>query len=136
MLIKKIKYTDYAGVEREEEFFFNLSKAELMEMQLGTSGGLEKKLQKIIESKDIPQIVEVFKDIIKKSYGVLSPDGKRFIKKEELTEEFLQTEAYSELFMQLGTNSDEALAFINGIIPSDLKDSVDKASIEELLPKA
>ena len=80
MITKTIKYTDYNGVEREEKFLFNLSKAELMEMEMGTTGGLAETIQKIVETKDAPSIIKIFKDLVLKSYGEKSADGKRFIK--------------------------------------------------------
>lgn len=124
MLTKTIKYTDYNGVEREETFLFNLTKAELMEMELGTTGGLTEMIQKIIETQDSPSIIKIFKDIILKSYGEKSLDGKRFIKINDsgvpLSNAFSQTEAYSQLFMELATDSKAAAAFINGIVPSDM----------------
>ena len=124
MLKKSIKYTDYNGVEREEEFLFNLSKAELMEMEMGTTGGLAESIQKIIDAQDAPAIIKVFKDIILKAYGEKSADGKRFIKVSDngtpLSIGFSQTEAYSQLFMELATNADEAAKFIRGIIPNDI----------------
>ena len=125
MLTKTIKYTDYNGVEREETFLFNLSKAELMEMELGTTGGLSEIVKKIIDTEDIPSIIRIFKEIILKAYSEKSDDGKRFIKIDEngrpLSLEFSQTEAYSNLFMELSTDSKKAAEFINGIIPNDLK---------------
>ena len=120
MLKKTITYVDYDNVERTEEFHFNLSKAELMEMNLGQSGGLLAVLTKITETQDIPKIMEQFKQIILKSYGEKSLDGKRFIKSPQMTEEFTQTEAYSQLFMELSTNDMAAAAFIKGIVPSDI----------------
>lgn len=120
MLKKLIKYTDYDGVERSETFYFNLTKAELMEMELMTVGGMRQLLQNIVDKHDIPKIVEAFKNIIYKSYGEKSPDGRRFIKSKELSEAFAQTEAYSELYMSLISDAEEAAAFINGIIPADL----------------
>ena len=124
MLKKNIKYTDYNGVEREEEFLFNLTKAELMEMEMGTTGGLAESIQKIIDAQDAPAIIKVFKDIILKAYGEKSADGKRFIKVNDsgvpLSIGFSQTEAYSQLFMELATNADEASKFIKGIIPNDI----------------
>mgnify|MGYP003511540143 CR=1 FL=1 len=124
MLKKNIKYTDYNGVEREETFLFNLSKAELMEMEMGTTGGLAEKIQQIVEAQDAPSIIQIFKDIILKAYGEKSADGKRFVKINDagvpLSIGFSQTEAYSQLFMELATNSDEAAKFIKGIIPSDI----------------
>lgn len=120
MLKKKITYVDYNGEERTEEFYFNLSKAEIMEMEMGTTGGLAESIKKIISTKDVPSIIKLFKDLVLKAYGEKSADGKRFIKSEELSTEFSQTEAYSILFMELATDADKAAEFVNGIIPSDL----------------
>lgn len=117
MIKKEIKFTDFNGEERTEDFYFNLSKAELAEMEVTTEGGLKNRLEKIIESKDNKEIFLTFKDIIKRAFGVKSEDGRRFIKSEEMTEEFMQTEAFSELFVQLAENPDEANAFISGVIP-------------------
>lgn len=120
MYKKTIKYTDYDGVEREEDFYFNLSKAEILEMQLSTEGGFQAKIEKIIASKDVPSLVAIFKDLLFKAYGEKSPDGKRFIKSKEISEAFSQTEAYSEFFMQLALDTDEATKFVNGIVPAEL----------------
>lgn len=117
MLKKTITYTDYNGVERTESFYFNFTKAEIAEMELSTEGGLGERIQKIIEAKDTPTLVKIFKKLILDAYGVKSDDGKRFIKSKELSDEFAQTEAYSNLFMELATNSDSASAFVNGIVP-------------------
>lgn len=132
MLAKEIKYTDYNDVERTETYHFNLSKAELLELNLSEAGGLENRIKNIISAQDIPKIIHLFKDIILKSYGVKSPDGKRFIKNPELVEEFSQTEAYTELFMELAGDAQKAADFINGIIPNDMKDAVAEASKEEM----
>lgn len=118
MLKKSITYTDYNGTERTEDFYFNLSKAELMEMEMGTSGGLSEMIQKIVAAQDAPAIIKIFKDLVLKAYGEKSPDGKRFIKSEELATEFSQTEAYSQLFMELATDADAAANFVNGIVPA------------------
>jgi hypothetical protein len=120
MLKKLIKYTDYDGRERSENFYFYMSKAELMEMELGTVGGMQNLIQLIIDKQDIPKIMEAFKTIILKAYGEKSPDGRRFIKSKELSEAFSQTEAYSNLYMELITNAEAAAAFINGIVPEDI----------------
>ena len=127
-----IKYVDYDGVEREEDFYFNLNKAEVMEMQLSSDGTLAKYIEKIVAENNVSKIVEVFKDLILRSYGQKSLDGKRFIKNQQLTDEFVQTEAYSELFMKLSTDADAAVAFINGIIPKDLAEQINKASNTDL----
>ena len=127
MLKKKITYTDYNGVERTEDKYFNLSKAEIMEMEMSTAGGFAEMVQGIVKAQDAPAIMKIFKDIILKSYGEKSPDGKRFIKSKELSDEFSQTEAYSDLFMELCTNAEASAAFINGIIPADV---AEKAAAE------
>ena len=121
MYKRTIKYTDYNGVEREEDFYFNLEKAEIIEMQYGVDGGLQESINKIIKAKDQKEIIKVFKELLLKSYGEKSPDGKRFIKSEELSANFSQTPVYSELFLELATNDDEAARFINGITPSDVE---------------
>lgn len=118
MIKKTIKYTDYNGVEREEDFYFNLTKAEVTEMELTTEGGLAESIQKIVAAKNIPEIVKQFKYLVLKAYGEKSPDGKRFIKSEELSQAFAQTEAYSELFMELAQDADAAATFVNGIMPA------------------
>jgi len=117
MLKKTIKYVDYDGVERTEDFYFNLSKAEVTEMEMSINGGLTKLLEKIVAETDMKRIVEMFKDLILRSYGEKSLDGKRFAKSQELRDAFSQTEAYSELFMELATNAEAAAAFVNGITP-------------------
>ena len=124
MLKKTIKYTDYNGVERNEEFLFNLTKAELMELEMSTTGGLAEMIQKVVDTQDAPAIIKVFKDIILKAYGEKSADGKRFIKVNDtgvpLSIGFSQTEAYSQLFMELATDAEAAANFIKGIIPADM----------------
>lgn len=122
MLTKSIKYTDYNGVEREEDFYFNLNKAELTEMELSHDGGLTGMIERIVKEKNSKEIIKVFKDLVLKAYGVKSDDGKRFIKNDEVRDAFAQTEAYSELFMELAMNADAAAAFVNGIVPSNKSD--------------
>jgi len=117
MLVKKVSYTDYKGVKREDELYFNLSKAEVAEMELSHQGGLSAKIERIVATQNGGEIISLFKDLIIRSYGTISDDGKRFIKNDQLREEFLQTEAYSELFMELASDADAASAFVNGIIP-------------------
>ena len=124
MLKKIITYTDYNGVERTEPFYFNLSKAELMEMELGVTGGMTEMLDKIIAAKDAPSLMKTFKEMIMKAYGVKSDDGKRLIKSEELSIAFTQTEAYSVLFMELITDDKAAADFVNGIIPNEIQTEV------------
>lgn len=123
MLKKNITYIDYDGNERTEDFYFNLTKAEIVDMETGVDGGMQKMLEKIVAEKDNRRIMETFKEIIARSYGEKSADGKRFMKSRELSEAFMQTEAYSELFMELLTNAASASVFINGILPQELAKS-------------
>lgn len=124
MLKKTITYTDYNGVERTEDYYFNLSKAELIMMESSVAGGMKQRLEKIVQTQDGVEIMKVFQDLIHKAYGEKSPDGKRFIKSDELSTGFEQTEAYSELIMEIMSNPDKASAFINGIIPAGLVDKL------------
>lgn len=119
MIKKTVTYTDYNGAERTEDFYFNLSKAEVMEMELSIDGGLAEKIERITAAQNAPEIIKVFKNLILKGYGEKSPDGKRFIKSKELSEAFSQTEAYSEIFMELATNADVAAKFVNGMIEAN-----------------
>lgn len=124
MLKKTMTYTDYDDNERTEDFYFHLSKAELMEMEVGTTGGLTKMLTKIVAEKDNKLIIEHFKNLVLKSYGEKSPDGRRFIKSAELSDAFSQTEAYSEIFMELATNAEAAAKFVNGIVPNNMAEQM------------
>ena len=120
MLKKTIKYTDYNGVEREEDFYFHLTKADIAKMEMGVKGGLAQMIRNIVNAKDQPAIIAVFEDLIQKSYGVKTPDGRGFDKDPKHLKEFMMTEAYSQLFMELGTDDEAAAKFINGIIPADM----------------
>ena len=117
MLKKTITYTDFNGIERTEDFYFNMTKAELVDMQLTSSGGYADYLQAIVDAKDVPALVKVMKELVFKAYGKKSEDGRRFIKSEELSKEFAETEAYSDLYMELVSDDKKAADFINGIIP-------------------
>ena len=124
MLKKVIQYNDFNDKERNEEFYFNLTKAEIMEMEFGKSGGFENYIKRIINSENTVEIIKVFKQLILRSYGEKSDDGKRFIKSKEIADAFSQTEAYSNLFMELSTNTQEAINFINGIIPKEIAEKI------------
>lgn len=120
MLKKTVTYVDYNGVERTEDFYFNLSKAEVTEMELSVEGGFSKMLEEIVKSNDNVRIIELFKEMVLKAYGEKSADGRRFVKSKELSEAFSQTEAYSEIFMELAMDEKAAAAFVNGIMPANL----------------
>lgn len=119
MLKKLIKYTDYNGVEREEPFYFNLTKAEIMKMELSTDGGFAEFIAKVVQTKDNKELVNLFERFILAAYGEKSDDGKRFMKSEAISANFASTEAYSNLFMELLTDAQAATDFINGLAPND-----------------
>ena len=132
MIMETRTYKDYNGVTRTENFFFNLSKAELAEMELSTEGGYAEMIERIVSAQDRPALVKIFKELLLKSYGEKSPDGKRFIKSEELSLAFSQTEAFSDMFMELATNSEKAAEFINGVIPEGFsKQSISAANMND-----
>lgn len=133
MIKKTMTYTDYNGNERTEDFYFNLSKAEVMEMEMSTSGGLAEMIQRVVAAQDQPAIIKIFKDLILKAYGRKSPDGRKFEKSEELAMDFAQTEAFSMLFMELATNADEASKFVNGIVPADMAKQVAAQNAPKLI---
>jgi hypothetical protein len=120
VLKKTITYQDHNGETVSEDFFFHLSKAELVELELSHQGGLSAALQRIIEAEDGKGIIAEFKKIILGAYGKRSEDGRRFIKNQEIREEFESSEAYSALFMELVTNTDSAVEFVNGVIPTGM----------------
>jgi len=126
MYVKKIKYTNYNGEERERRFYFNLSKAEVLNMELSTNGGYENYINRIVETRDQHELIRMFKELIKMSYGVKSDDGEMFIKNDKVFSEFEQSEAYSEFYMELVTNTESAIEFINGIMPQALMAEVQK----------
>ena len=126
MFKKTITYEDFDGNQRTEDFYFNLTKAELTEMEMSFNGGLSQLLDKIVKENDQKKIIEYFKKIVIDSYGVKSLDGRQFIKNDQIKEEFASTAAYSDIFMELATDSDAASAFINGIIPKNLKEQAQK----------
>lgn len=131
MLKKTISYVDYNGVKREENYYFNLSKAELLEMETGTVGTFTETVSKIIAAKDQPALVKLFKDMILKAYGEKTPDG-RFEKSEEITNKFVSSAAYSELYMELATNDGAAAEFVKGVMPSDLQEEAAKLAAQQI----
>lgn len=120
MLKKTVTYTDYDGNERTEDFYFNLTKAELTGLFNSINGGLQAYLDQILKSKDAPKIMDAFTKILAASYGVKSLDGRRFSKSDEIFAEFKETEAYSQIFMELCTDSVAGAKFIEGVLPQDL----------------
>ena len=136
MYTKEIEYTDFNGVKRKEKFYFNLTKAEILNLELGKTGGLTEYIKKIMEAQDTPQLMALFKTLLLTSYGVKSDDGRRFIKNEEVRNDFEQTQAFSDLYMLLALNDEEASNFINGIVPPDMKTTPEQRAnfAKELVP--
>jgi hypothetical protein len=122
MFRKTIAYTDYNGVNRTEDFYFNLSKAELLKLQLGHKGGYQQYLQRCFDTDDVPELLKIFEELIDMSYGIKDETGKKFVKSKDLTEEFKQTEAYSEMFVEFLTVPDAAQEFFTKIMPKDIQD--------------
>lgn len=117
MIKQEMKFKDFNGVERKEDFWFHLSQAEIMDFNLTTPGGLEAMIQNIVDAQDIPSLIAMFKKIILMSVGKKSADGRNFIKNQEIIDDFTSTNAYSDLYMSLITDADKAVKFINGILP-------------------
>ena len=128
MIKKHVKFTDYNGNEIEEDFYFNLTKAELTEMQFKANGAYSNFIERIMNERDVARLGEEFKNLILNSYGVKSDDGRLFRKSAQIREEFEQSAAYSELFMELITDADKAAKFVQGILPSDLQESANNAT--------
>ena len=124
MIKETITYIDYNGIERKEEHYFHMNETEIMDMQLSTTCGLDVYIKKIVDAQDLPALVKIFKELVLKAYGEKSPDGRSFIKEDEdgrpLCNKFKQTEAYSTFFMKLARDSEAAIKFVNGIMPSNM----------------
>lgn len=117
MLKKTMTYTDYNGVERTEDFYFNITETEALEMEMGVDGGYAEMIQRIVNAKDVKTLIEIFKKFIFKAYGIKSEDGRQFIKSEEISKAFSETPAYNQLYMKLATDDKEAADFINAVMP-------------------
>lgn len=126
MIKKTVTYEDIEGNKRTEDFYFNLTKAELSEMASSEEGGFENYLKRIVETQDANKMINIIKDIIAKSYGVRTDDGKFFRKSKELSEAFLGSDAYSEVFMDIASNPEKANEFMLGILPTSIREEVTK----------
>lgn len=136
MYKKTIAFTDYNGVNREEDFYFNLNESEVMKLEMRVPGGLTAMMQRIVQKMDAQQIIDTFEELIRRSYGEKSPDGREFRKFPELVEKFMQTEAYNKLFMELCTDSKAAAEFFNNIVPQkiDIPNGEKLAAAPALVP--
>ena len=119
-----ITYVDYNGITRTEDFMFNLTEQELVDMQLTTAGGYSETVKAIIDARDQPALIAIFKELLLKSYGKKTPDGRRFDKSKEIVDDFVHCPAYSILYMRLVTDDQYAAKFISGLIPADLAEKV------------
>lgn len=126
MLKKTIEYKDYNDTLRKEDFYFNLTEAEVVEMETEQTGGLAEMITRAVNAKDMPSVIRIFKDLVLRAYGEKSLDGRRFIKNDEVRDAFAQTEAYSILFMELATDADAAAAFVKGILPANMASAINK----------
>lgn len=120
MIKKTVTYEDFDGNERTEDFYFHLTEQELTEWELSVDGGLSGVLSRIMNSKDNKKLIEIFKDLLIRSYGVKTPDGRGFVKNQEVLNDFIYTQAFSDIYMELATNDKAASEFVNGIIPAKL----------------
>ena len=120
-------YEDWNDTERTEDFYFNLTEAEITELQIGTVGGFAETIEKIVNAKDQPELIKIFKELVLMAYGKKSADGKRFMKDDDTKKEFVENPAYSIIFMELVSDAEKAAEFINGIMPK----SIDKAELQK-----
>lgn len=135
MLKKTIKYTDYNGNEREEDFYFNLNKSELTEMEYSSNGGLSTMLKRLVQEQNGSELIKILKEIILKAYGEKSDDGKHFRKSEEISKSFSETEAYNSLFMDVVSSPESAIEFIRGLLPNEVREQLnneDKKLLENV----
>lgn len=119
MLKKTVTYIDFDGNVRTEDFFFNLTEQEIAEMELSTEGGLGNFINKAVAAKSQVELIELFKKLILAAYGVKSADGRRFVKNDAVREDFMSTQAFSDIYMELVQDADKASEFFNGIVPKE-----------------
>ena len=134
MLKKTITYTDFNGVQRTEDHYFNLTKAEISEMELSKDGGMTVLIRRIISEQNMPALAATFKEILRRTYGKKSDDGRRFMKSEEIWKDFEESGAYDAFFMELIQNPDNAVAFINAVVPKDVAEAAAKEGGGNVIP--
>lgn len=134
MLKRDIKYTDFNGDEQTDTFYFNLTRAEIVELEYVEKGGLDEFIRTIVKTEDHKALIKLFKQIVLMAYGQKSDDGKRFIKNDQLREDFEQSAAFDELFIQLATNETTMSTFIQGILPKDMQDEIKRIDAAQLPP--
>lgn len=129
MYKKTLEYEDFNGDKVKEDLYFNLSKAELLEMNFRSKGGLKNYIESIINARDQNTLTDIFKSLLLKSYGIKSPDGKKFMKNDQIREDFECSIPYDIMFTTLASDAKEAAAFVNGIIPKELVEEMDKVEM-------
>lgn len=129
MISWPITYTDYNGDTVKETCYFNIDKAELIQMQFDVNGTYNQYIERISQEHDLQRLGAEFTKLILGAYGKKSDDGRRFIKSEELTLSFKQSPAYSELLMQLLTDEEKAAKFMRGILPADLNETAEGGAV-------
>lgn len=110
------KFEDFNGVEKEQDFWFHLSKADILKMELSEEGGMDKRLDKLVKTKDMKEAIKVFEGLLLMAYGVKTDDG-RFVKNDQVRAEFASSAAYSDIYFELATNPEAAQKFVEGVIP-------------------
>lgn len=126
MIKKTVTFTDFDGNKRTEDFYFHLTEQELTEWELSVDGGLSGALTRIVNSQDTKTLIGIFKDLLMKSYGVKTPDGRGFVKNEEVLNNFTCTQAFSDIYMELATDDKAAAEFVNGVMPAGLAEKANK----------
>ena len=129
MIKETITFTDYNGVSRTETHYFHMNKAEITKMQMSINGGMTAHIQRIIDTEDVPGLIQLWEDLIDMSYGIKTIDGK-FIKRKEDLEAFKSSAAYPELYMKFVTDTAAASEFVNGIFPADLMEQAQAKAAE------
>lgn len=130
MLKKEITYTDYTGKKKTKVFRFHLSRAELMKMEMTCEGSLKEKLIAMVKEQNKVKLYEYFEYLVKSSYGIRSDDGERFEKSDEISKAFTESEAYSELMVELCSGEQKVIEFVNGIMPTPVPEEEQKKVIE------
>lgn len=120
-------FEDFNGNKRTEDFYFNFMESELTHMQFKTKGGLAGTINKIIATQDTPGLIDIFEELLQKSFGEKTADGRGFHKSPELLQSFMETEAYSQIYMRLATDNKAAQDFINNVVPKKMQDAAKQA---------
>ena len=124
MIKETLTYVDYNGVERTEDFYFHLSKAEILDIETTMpNGSIEEWANSIFATREYDKLWKLFSNLVKQSYGIKSADGRRFMKSEEISKEFSETEAYPVLIEKFLTEPDFASNFFNSLVTNVEKTS-------------